>query len=159
MAQPEAAFEGARHLRRQAHLCTPRRRRCPHFVPPQLATLASAPPEGRAGCTRSSTTATAPSPRSPAIAAVFTRGQARTGPASSPPSPHRCASSRSGSALLDGEIVALDEKGRSSFQRLQNALKEGRIPLTYYVFDILELDGRDLRGQPLVRRKEILKSC
>jgi bifunctional non-homologous end joining protein LigD len=62
-----------------------------------------------------------------------------------------------GSALLDGEIVVLDEHGRTSFQRLQNALKEGRTPLTYYVFDILELDGHDLRQEPLSRRKEILR--
>jgi bifunctional non-homologous end joining protein LigD len=62
-----------------------------------------------------------------------------------------------GSALLDGEIVVLDEHGRSSFQRLQNALKDGRTPLTYYVFDILELDGHDLRQEPLSQRKVILR--
>jgi bifunctional non-homologous end joining protein LigD len=61
------------------------------------------------------------------------------------------------SALLDGEIVALDVHGRTSFQLLQRGLKEGRIPLTYYVFDILELDGRDLRGEPLSRRKQVLR--
>jgi len=62
-----------------------------------------------------------------------------------------------GSALLDGEIVVLDEHGRSSFQRLQNALKGGRTPLTYYVFDILELDGHDLRQVALSQRKDILR--
>jgi bifunctional non-homologous end joining protein LigD len=62
-----------------------------------------------------------------------------------------------GSALLDGEIVALDEHGRSSFQRLQNALKDRRLPLVYYVFDILELDGHDLRQDPLSQRKQILR--
>jgi bifunctional non-homologous end joining protein LigD len=45
-----------------------------------------------------------------------------------------------GSALLDGEIVVLDADGRSRFQLLQNALKEGGAPLAYFVFDILELD-------------------
>jgi bifunctional non-homologous end joining protein LigD len=64
-----------------------------------------------------------------------------------------------GNALLDGEIVALDEHGRSRFQLLQSSLKEGTTPLTYYVFDILELDGRDLRGEPLKRRKEILRKA
>ncbi|MTD95592.1 DNA ligase D [Hyphomicrobium sp. xq] len=62
-----------------------------------------------------------------------------------------------GSALLDGEIVVLDEHGRSSFQRLQNALKEGRTPLIYYVFDILEFDGHDLRQEPLSQRKKVLR--
>ncbi len=61
------------------------------------------------------------------------------------------------SALLDGEIVVLDEHGRSSFQRLQNALKEGRTPLTYYVFDILEFDGHDLQQEPLSQRKKVLR--
>lgn len=61
------------------------------------------------------------------------------------------------SALLDGEIVALDDKGRSSFARLQHGLKEGKIPLTYFVFDLLELDGRDVRKEPLSKRKELLE--
>ena len=61
------------------------------------------------------------------------------------------------SALLDGEIVALDEKGRSSFARLQHGLKEGKVVLTYYVFDLIELNGKDLRKEPLTYRKEILR--
>jgi len=60
------------------------------------------------------------------------------------------------SVLLDGEIVVLDEKGRSSFARLQHGLKGGKVPLTYFVFDLLELDGKSLRKEPLVRRKEML---
>jgi bifunctional non-homologous end joining protein LigD len=129
----------------------------PEFVPPQLATLASAPPEGEGWLHEIKYDGYR------AIAALagdrcrlYTRsGQDWTGKFASVAAPLRAL--KIGSALLDGEIVALDEKGRSSFQRLQNALKEGRIPLTYYVFDILELDGRDLRDAPLVRRKEILK--
>jgi len=59
-----------------------------------------------------------------------------------------------GSAVLDGEIVVLDEEGISRFQLLQQK-KEGT--LCYYVFDILEKDGKDLRGLPLIERKKILK--
>jgi bifunctional non-homologous end joining protein LigD len=57
-------------------------------------------------------------------------------------------------ALLDGEIVALDRAGVSSFQALQQAdqLEKGR-SLVYVAFDLLFLDGRDLRSQPLVERK------
>jgi len=58
--------------------------------------------------------------------------------------------------LLDGEIVALDKQGRSSFGLLQHGLKAGDEPLTYYVFDLLELDGSNLRKEPLIRRKELL---
>ena len=61
-------------------------------------------------------------------------------------------------AIFDGEIVALDEAGRSDFQKLQNALtlKKDK-DLRYYVFDILYLNGKDLRKLPLVERKSILK--
>jgi bifunctional non-homologous end joining protein LigD len=59
-------------------------------------------------------------------------------------------------AMFDGEIVVLDQKGRSHFQYLQNYQNSGGGPLVYYVFDLLHLDGHNLRGLPLVRRKEIL---
>lgn len=59
-------------------------------------------------------------------------------------------------AVLDGEIVVVDDQGRSQFQLLQNYARHGTGRLLYYVFDILYLDGRDLRALPLVRRKEIL---
>lgn len=63
-------------------------------------------------------------------------------------------------AVLDGEIVAVDAQGRSSFQLLQAAGFPGRDkpPILYYVFDLLNLDGRDLTGLPLEKRKETLKS-
>jgi bifunctional non-homologous end joining protein LigD len=63
-------------------------------------------------------------------------------------------------ALLDGEIVATDDEGRSDFQLLQIALgNDGSTAnLLFYVFDILELNGRDLRDLPLIERKEILKA-
>ena len=64
---------------------------------------------------------------------------------------------RAREAVLDGEVVVLDAKGRSDFQALQNALSEGRKDgLVYYAFDLLFLDGRDLRALPLEERKEAL---
>ena len=61
-------------------------------------------------------------------------------------------------AVLDGEVVALLPSGVSSFQALQNALGD-RTPanLAYYVFDLLYLDGYDLRGVALVQRKQLLQ--
>jgi bifunctional non-homologous end joining protein LigD len=59
-------------------------------------------------------------------------------------------------AVIDGELVALDAQGRSRFQLLQNALK-GKARLRYYVFDLLFLDGGDLRGRPLLERKDCLR--
>lgn len=62
-------------------------------------------------------------------------------------------------AVFDGEVVALDEEGKSHFQRLQNSLKsKNDTQLMYYIFDILYLNGRDLRKLPLIERKEILKA-
>jgi bifunctional non-homologous end joining protein LigD len=61
-------------------------------------------------------------------------------------------------AIIDGEIVALDAEGRSSFQLLQSyELGEERPALCYYAFDLLRLDGRDLRGEPLYKRKDELE--
>jgi bifunctional non-homologous end joining protein LigD len=62
------------------------------------------------------------------------------------------------STILDGEVVALQDGGVSSFQALQNALRDGSgASLAYYAFDILYLNGEDLRRLPLVERKERLK--
>src|SRR5215470_10232365 len=59
--------------------------------------------------------------------------------------------------VLDGELVALDARSHSRFQLLQNALK-GDADLRYYVFDLLFLDDRDLRGEPLIERKRRLRA-
>ena len=61
------------------------------------------------------------------------------------------------SALLDGEIVVSDKNGTTSFADLQQALSDGQSNrLSYYVFDLLHLDGKDLRKLPLSERKDIL---
>jgi bifunctional non-homologous end joining protein LigD len=59
-------------------------------------------------------------------------------------------------AVLDGELVALDEHGRSRFQLLQNAEREFA-RLLYCVFDLLYLDDKDLRGKTLLERKGALE--
>ncbi len=76
------------------------------------------------------------------------------------------ASIKAETAILDGEIAALDEDGRSSFSLMQQRTgirERGRrtasrpdIPVLYFVFDLLYLDGYDLRRLPLERRKTIL---
>ncbi len=60
-------------------------------------------------------------------------------------------------AIIDGEVVVLDERGRSSFQLLQGYGKSRKGPLVYYAFDLLALDGVDQRGQPLAVRKQRLQ--
>lgn len=59
--------------------------------------------------------------------------------------------------VIDGEAVALDEEGRSSFQLLQALEMEGRkAPLVFYVFDLLQLNGKSLLGLPVEQRKDVL---
>lgn len=62
-------------------------------------------------------------------------------------------------AIVDGEIVALDNRGRPSFQLLQAFdLGDKRPPIYYYTFDLLACDGRSLRSWPLEKRKARLKT-
>jgi len=72
---------------------------------------------------------------------------------------------RADSAVLDGEVVALDENGVPSFQLLQNrtgihkSAKGGKPhALSFFAFDLLYLDGYDLRGAALIDRRHLLKS-
>ncbi len=59
--------------------------------------------------------------------------------------------------VLDGEVVVLDDQGRSHFQLLQDYRHDQRGNLVYEVFDLLYADGQDLRSQPLWQRKAKLK--
>lgn len=71
------------------------------------------------------------------------------------------------SAVFDGEIVAVDEQGRSSFSLMQQrtglkkpgkarGAKDLSVPIVYYVFDLLYLDGYNIMSVPLEQRKELL---
>jgi bifunctional non-homologous end joining protein LigD len=64
-------------------------------------------------------------------------------------------------AILDGEVVALEPSGRSSFQLLQMSRLPGikPPPICYYVFDALNLDGKDLGNLPLIERKKLLEKA
>jgi len=73
---------------------------------------------------------------------------------------------RARQAILDGEIVVLDERGHGDFERLQERMHVdapasrliAKAPATYYVFDLLYCDGYDLREAPLLQRKGLLRS-
>jgi bifunctional non-homologous end joining protein LigD len=70
-------------------------------------------------------------------------------------------------AIVDGEIAALDDRGVPSFELLQRRINVADAssvatlarhhPVVFYAFDLLYLDGRDLRGVPLIERKRLLK--
>jgi bifunctional non-homologous end joining protein LigD len=60
---------------------------------------------------------------------------------------------RTSDCVLDGEVCAIDEEGRTSF----SAMQKGGYPLVYYVFDLLELEGMPLIDLPLLERRERLE--
>ncbi|RKR74561.1 ATP-dependent DNA ligase [Frondihabitans australicus] len=81
----------------------------------------------------------------------------------------RLADAGVGSAVLDGEIVAVDAKGRPDFQILQSRMKltkardvaraQDRAPVRLLLFDLLELDGRSLRAEPYDDRRAALEKA
>jgi bifunctional non-homologous end joining protein LigD len=60
-------------------------------------------------------------------------------------------------AVLDGEIVAVDSEGKAQIRLLRNYRTTGAGRLVYYIFDLLHLEGRDLTGLPLTRRRDLLR--
>ena len=130
--------------------------RLPGFIPPCLATLSSAAPDGgdwvheikldgyrmqariAGGVTLKTRTGLDWTQKFSTVAAA-------------------CAALDSHEAILDGEIVSVGETGVSDFSALQDDLKSGRHDrLVYYVFDLLHLDGVDLTGSALIDRKDLL---
>ena len=68
----------------------------------------------------------------------------------------KAAASLPAGCLIDGEAVALDDKGHPSFQLLQSTLKGGGAELAFYAFDLLVDRGEDIRKLPNIERKERL---
>jgi DNA ligase D-like protein (predicted ligase) len=64
-----------------------------------------------------------------------------------------CAEKLRRSAILDGEMIVQDEQGRSDFHALKSAIARAPERLVFYAFDLLALDGRDLRRVPLLDRR------
>ncbi|GEO10837.1 non-homologous end-joining DNA ligase [Segetibacter aerophilus] len=60
-------------------------------------------------------------------------------------------------AVFDGEVVVLNEEGNPDFQKLQHYEQFRNYPLQYYIFDLLELNGKKLYSTPLIERKKLLE--
>ncbi len=59
--------------------------------------------------------------------------------------------------VLDGEIVILDENGKSDFQKLQDYENNSNYPIGYYIFDLLAINGKPIYDLPLIDRKKMLR--
>src|SRR5207249_11069777 len=58
--------------------------------------------------------------------------------------------------VIDGEVIAFDDDGRPSFNALQN-YGSAPAPVIYYVFDVMVLAGRDVKREPLEKRRALLE--
>ncbi len=140
-----------------AKLETAPKEELPKFVAPQLATLASKPPEEAGWLHELKLDGYRIQARKEGDSVVLLT---RTGLDWT----HRMGSVAkqiarlpARSALLDGEMVVLDGEGNTSFAKLQAAFQEHqRQTLSYFIFDLLHLDGHNLRGLGLVDRKAML---
>jgi bifunctional non-homologous end joining protein LigD len=130
----------------------------PSFVPPQLATLVDKPPDGdewlhelkfdgyRMLCHLNGTKVT------------FWSRNGKDWTERFPKLAKAVKGLRVSSAILDGEVVAMDTAGRTSFQRLQQAIgKTGDAGLAFHLFDVVYLEGVLLTKTPLVDRKSVLE--
>jgi len=130
----------------------------PEFVKPQLATLVEEVPEGREWLHEIKFDGYRTLCRLENGEARLLTRTAQDWTTKYGPLKDEAAKIPADNALLDGEIVWVDDKGHSHFQGLQNALSEKKFNhLVYYVFDILFLNGEDLRDKPLIERKTILE--
>lgn len=70
-----------------------------------------------------------------------------------------CVGLKANECVVDGEVVAMDREGRSSFQLLQRGELDAQdAPLAFYVFDLLQMNGHSLLSLPATTRKELLAS-
>jgi bifunctional non-homologous end joining protein LigD len=127
------------------------------FIPPQLPTLTDQPPEGANWIHEVKHDGYR-------TMLVVERGTARTytrnGHDWSDRYPGIIMAARKlpcRTAILDGEVIVQDARGVSDFEALQAALRSKTAYLIFYVFDLLHLDGKDLREKPLLERRNKLK--
>jgi DNA ligase D-like protein (predicted ligase) len=73
------------------------------------------------------------------------------------PSIAKALASLPNETVVDGEVVAMNEEGKPSFNTLQNLGSSGA-PLFFYIFDVLIHSGRNVMGEPLSKRRELLKN-
>ncbi len=60
-------------------------------------------------------------------------------------------------ALIDGEIIVQDENGISDFEALRSAIHKAPHRVVFFAFDLLHLEGQDLRRSPLIDRRAALR--
>jgi bifunctional non-homologous end joining protein LigD len=150
---------------RSALLKSAPRKAFPGFVPPQLAQQATEPPSGNNWVHELKLDGYriqvhVPSARGRGEKQRVARLLTRKGldwTARMPDIARAAAGLPVENAIIDGEVVSLDDKGRSNFADLQAAFQEGKQKyLAYFAFDLLYLDGHNVCDLPLLQRKQLL---
>ncbi|HSH38457.1 MAG TPA: non-homologous end-joining DNA ligase, partial [Chthoniobacterales bacterium] len=157
-ASPEQSSARQKSGARGAHRSTRGRVRSPEFIPPMKATPVEKLPGGdewiyevkwdgyRALALKHADSVRLLSLKNKPLSSDF------------PDVVSAVAGLNAGTALLDGEVVAVNAEGKPSFQMLQNRGSAGRDwHIVYYAFDLLNLEGKDLRSLPLLERKQRLR--
>jgi len=135
-----------------------RKRGMPDFVSPQLATLVDEPPEGEEWLHELKFDGYR-------MLCHLSRGEvqfwSRNGKDWTGKFPNLVKALKTfpaASAILDGEVVIVDKAGRSSFQALQQSMRNsGTAAFVFQIFDLIYLDGYDLAAAPLLQRKLMLE--
>lgn len=132
----------------------------PRFIEPMLATLATAPPEGKRWIHEIKFDGYRLQARVEAgRVKLLTRSSLDWTKKFGRDVPKALADLPAGTALLDGELVVESGNGASDFSALQADLSEGRSDrFVFYIFDLLHLDGYDLQNVPLIERKKALQA-
>jgi bifunctional non-homologous end joining protein LigD len=135
------------------------RTKLPALIAPQLATLVTEPPAGEGWLHELKFDGYRMLGRLDRGRVEFLSRNGKSWTQKVPELAEAVAAVGAGQALFDGEVVVLDANGVSNFQLLQNALgdPDRSVPLTYFVFDLLYLNGFDLRPVPLLERKQLLE--
>src|SRR5215216_5485182 len=145
------------NIKQLKSLAGARKAAMPEFIPPQLATLIDKPPSGEAWFHELKFDGYR-------LLCHVERGQVRFWTRNRKDWTAKFASVGKAvkalplkSAILDGEIVALDSSGRASFQRLQQSINKGAAAgFIFNVFDLIYIDGFNLTRTPLRERKRVL---
>ena len=129
----------------------------PDFVPPELATLQDRPPESRDYVHEAKFDGYRIQARLASGKVKLLTRKALDWTDKFKPVAAAVAKLDAESAIIDGEIVVLNQNGLSDFSALQEELKHGKAKFVYYVFDLMYLDGASLIDARLVERKAALE--
>jgi bifunctional non-homologous end joining protein LigD len=130
----------------------------PDFIPPELATLTDKAPPGEGWIHEIKLDGYRTAARLESVKVHMLTRSGLDWTARFRPIAEALAVPKIRAAYLDGEIAVLGEDGVTSFAALQDALSRGQAErLTYHVFDLMHLDGRDLTKLALTERKRILE--